>query len=465
VALVLALFGVLAWDFVRPYTGSGGGVRVVGSDGVVWDLLDTEPRVEVAFTPETRRFGIALTKEQDPYNKEDRKKLTYAKDGRSNNTCVRINGAEYLFGDAPPGRWVQRFVDQSKLRDHRREWKSVMEYPNDQVRVTQLVSIVPGGQSRLLDTVLVRYIVENYGTAQQKVGLRVLLDTYIGAEDGVPFLIPGQTERVDTMKIIGAKDMPDFIEALESYSLKNPGTVAQLGLRIAGSEDLQKLVICRHPELKFGLNAKWEWEYTPMNQPRGQKPDSCVVLYWAEEMMPAGATRVMAFTYGLGTISSTGGDSGNLAVTLGGSFQPGRVFTVTGDPAAAGRADPGRKRDDRQAGPSGGRRAVAGHLAGSGPGRRAVPAGRHPDRRGRPDPGVGPRPGRDSPGEFVQLTCWWSAAPPASRAEGRGAAARSWTEFRCHSRPLSTTVRCVVPGRRSSPACSCWRWAWKTTPW
>jgi hypothetical protein len=131
------------------------------------------------------------------------------------------------------------------------------------------------------------------------------------------------------MKIIGAKDMPDFIEALESYSLKNPGTVAQLGLRIAGSEDLQKLVICRHPELKFGLNAKWEWEYTPMNQPRGQKPDSCVVLYWAEEMMPAGATRVMAFTYGLGTISSTGGDSGNLAVTLGGSFQPGRVFTVT----------------------------------------------------------------------------------------------------------------------------------------
>ena len=39
-----------------------------------------------------------------------------------------------------------------------------------------------------------RYRLDNQDTHEHTVGLRFLLDTYIGGNDGVPFLIPGQRE-------------------------------------------------------------------------------------------------------------------------------------------------------------------------------------------------------------------------------------------------------------------------------
>ena len=64
-----------------------------------------------------------------------------------------------------------------------------------------------------------------------KVGLRVMLDTFIGANDGVPFTIPGKPGFVDTKADFGEKQIPDYIEAVENPDdPKNPGTVARLGL-------------------------------------------------------------------------------------------------------------------------------------------------------------------------------------------------------------------------------------------
>ena len=50
---------------------------------------------------------------------------------------------------------------------------------------------MPGEQSRRLDTCLVRYVIENTDVRSHRVGLRFMLDTFIGANDGVPFTIPG----------------------------------------------------------------------------------------------------------------------------------------------------------------------------------------------------------------------------------------------------------------------------------
>ena len=71
---------------------------------------------------------------------------------------------------------------------------------------------------RLLDTCLVRYVIYQQGrTIGHKVGLRFLLDTYIGANDGVPFTIPGDKDLCDTYKDFDKPDkVPDFISALET---------------------------------------------------------------------------------------------------------------------------------------------------------------------------------------------------------------------------------------------------------
>ena len=82
--------------------------------------------------------------------------------------------------------------------------------------MTQFVEVVPGEQSRLLDTCLVRYVIENQDGAAHTVGIRFLLDTYIGSNDGVPFTIPGAANLCDTqMEFNSTAEVPDFIQALE----------------------------------------------------------------------------------------------------------------------------------------------------------------------------------------------------------------------------------------------------------
>ena len=67
------------------------------------------------------------------------------------------------------------------------------------------------------------------------VGLRFLLDTYIGSNDAVPFTIAGAKELCDTMKEFNSPaDVPDYISALEHQDLKKPGTVAHLSLKYGG---------------------------------------------------------------------------------------------------------------------------------------------------------------------------------------------------------------------------------------
>src|SRR5262249_22502894 len=131
---------------------------------------------------EDMRFGLTLAEEPS-------KRLTYDPQGRSNNTRVLIDGADFLFGQTP-GRWVQKKV---QLANHD-DCQSVCESPDSQVRVMQQVEIVPGEGSGKLDTCLVRYTVENHSGANHDVGLRVMLDTFIGADDGVPFLVPTEQE-------------------------------------------------------------------------------------------------------------------------------------------------------------------------------------------------------------------------------------------------------------------------------
>jgi hypothetical protein len=159
-----------------------------------------------------------------------------------------------------------------------------------------------------------------------------MLDTFIGANDGVPFAVPGSEGKkdrlVESMELFDQKDIPDYVQALERPDLKDPGTVAHLGLKLPGYEPLVQMVICRWPGTK-----EYRWpqkpEYEPMRA-NNEKPDSCVFLFWANEQMNAGDVRKMAFTYGLNAISGGGaGGDGKIALTSGGSTRPGGEFTVT----------------------------------------------------------------------------------------------------------------------------------------
>src|SRR3954454_15390006 len=114
--------------------------------------------------------------------------------------------------------------------------------------MTQLVDLVAGEQTRLLDTCLVRYQVENRDTQAHTVGLRVMLDTYIGGTDGVPVQVPGRVGLVETMAVLRQKEVPAFLQAQENADPRDPGTVARMGFTVQNAEPVAEVRIARWPD-------------------------------------------------------------------------------------------------------------------------------------------------------------------------------------------------------------------------
>jgi hypothetical protein len=311
--LLLALGGLLAYDAFR------GDRPVAGGASRRWpDLIDAEPRLGIQFD-ERGRFGLTMLREPDPADPERRKRLTFEEAGGTGNVCVKIDGYAHLVGQRP-GRWAEG-GRPARLRDGR-GWEWAFEFPAEGVVATQKVELVPGEQTRLLDTCLVRYSVKNRSAAARKVGLRVLLDTFIGANDGVPFVVPGRPGLLEDMQRFPQKDIPDFIQALERPDLKDPGTVAHLALKLPGAEPVETMLVAAWPGNR---EVRWDWEPRAMNE-NPQARDSSVALYWAEREMNPGEVREMAYAYGLNAIA---GEDAQLALTAGGDFRPDREFTVT----------------------------------------------------------------------------------------------------------------------------------------
>ena len=233
------------------------------------------------------RFGLVMN-ERGLKNSGRTKRLTYEPKGLTNNTVVKLDGREYWFGERPfrredgkptftgppwPGHWrdQKKALGKDPTGRQRNGYESVWEYEKQHVTVTQTVEIVPGPQTNLLDTCLVHYRITNEDTtAPHRVGLRFMLDTYIGANDGVPFVIPGQPGLLTKFQDFGEKQIPDYIEALERPDLKDPGTVAHLGLKglhLPGLElePIHRMLICRwtsseqrwEPEAKLSIQTQF----------------------------------------------------------------------------------------------------------------------------------------------------------------------------------------------------------------
>jgi RNA polymerase sigma factor (sigma-70 family) len=343
-------------------------LAVTGTVGVTYKIMsrtpappteivvfrDMLPRLRLAFS-QSQRFGIVCTRLLDPNDASQMKPLTRERDGKTNNTCFRIDGLEYLFGiEIPRVRWGRdrnnRPLKEVKLDEH--TWQSVLEVVDQsgkaEVRITQTVQLIRGEMTGLLDTVLVKYDIVNFDNVPHTVGLRFMLDTLIGGNDGVPFLIPpgeqGPGRLLDAMEIFRGRAVPDFIRAIETDKLEDRmATVAELGLKLRGYEPLEKLVVCRWPqnsEARWGgSNEPGDWNYEPMNADPQMK-DSCVVLYWAQQSMKPQSERHLAFTYGLGQIygegfggSAEGGfsprEDGRLRLLTAGSTKIGNTFTAT----------------------------------------------------------------------------------------------------------------------------------------
>ncbi|MCY2942273.1 MAG: hypothetical protein NTV50_11470 [Planctomycetota bacterium] len=295
----------------------------------------SELKLDFSHKPKSRnyRFGLFAADKKDPKDESKNLRLTYDQEGDSNNTRVRIDDSDFLFAQLK-----STSITEDKEDFEKRVWRVSCDYrlKGERIKVSQFVQIVPGSQSGNLDTCIIRYTVENKGKNSHKIGLRMMLDTFIGSEDGVPFVVPGMDGFVTKFTEFTQKDMPDFIEAMQFQNLDTPGVIAHLGLKgfqlpDCEPEPLYKLYLGENPGSKeFGYDADASDLAIKKGKDGSRFTDSVAFLYWNERDTNPGEVREFVFSYGLGEISKPDGSSGGkLSVTTGGNTNAGKTFTLT----------------------------------------------------------------------------------------------------------------------------------------
>lgn len=319
-----------------------------GGDGDDDSDVDKRPHVKLVFDEgklgndynDSMNFAVHKV---DPTDKNAPSvKLNWYDNGFGNSIVAQIDGKDAVFGDLGYGKWysddkvdyTKRGLDAGKYGGKKRTFY----FQKEGIQITQTVTIepgdtvqiAPGEYKRQLTTCLVRYKIYNATSDSHKVGLRVLMDTCIGVNDGVPFILPGADQLV-TMGTYVKPNVPDFVQVIGRpdqraeekipTDLKDPANVIlQLNLRVSDKfEPPDRFLITRYPGREGKEYKKWR---IPVEDIGG---DSCVAIYWEPRELKKRESREVGFTYGLGSL---GVDKGKLAVTIGGSTYVDGELTV-----------------------------------------------------------------------------------------------------------------------------------------
>jgi len=250
---------------------------------------------------EAGRFGVETTG-GDPRNPaDDDLPLIY---GRplpwTSYTTVRVDGVDWVFG----GKTTRRAGRAGRYGDavgpvEVKDGRIVCSYSLGDLRVTQQLSFVKSPTTRYLDTARIHYIVENAGQMTHTVGLRLLIDTMLGANDGAPLRAGDQAMIGDAM--LSGAGIPDYWQAFDSLvepSVTSQGTTA-------GGELTPPSRVAFSNWGAFADNL-WDAEIVPGREfirSRESDLDSAVAMYWDPSALAPGEVRHYVTYYGLGGIT------------------------------------------------------------------------------------------------------------------------------------------------------------------
>ena len=244
-------------------------------------------------------------------------------------TMFQIDG-RVLFPGNPPGRIVSMNQPLPQGKGKKARTGFVSQYEIENLTITQEVEVVPSKASsgkRRLDTAMVRYLIHNKDKQAHKVGIRIIMNPFLGNNRGNLFAAPNQPNKVLDGVELKDKMVPDFVKVLQNPDLKNPGNVAHMTYNFGKAFDRPDRVLMTSQ--RGGFINQWDLQVAK------SMGISMLAFYWDPKEINAGGKRTLAYAFGKGIAQSPEGD-GLMSVVFGGSFEPGKVFTVAAyvqDPA------------------------------------------------------------------------------------------------------------------------------------
>lgn len=222
-------------------------------------------------------------------------------------TTVRIDGTNYVFG-GPTNRRAGVSGNYGTI-----EWSGFDENGNlvtvvrfdDSIRVIQRLSLVLGLTTGLESSMAVQYQIENLGDSPREVGLRVVLDTKLGRNDGAPIRFGNQVVTTDT--VLSASAIPVFWQAFDD--LGETAVVAEAVLQGPGLTPPDKMVITN-----WGSLADHLWDIPVIDgrdfsrEGEWYDLDSAVALFWDPVTLYPRVSHTYVTQYGVGELSGVRGE-------------------------------------------------------------------------------------------------------------------------------------------------------------
>ncbi|MHB9022973.1 MAG: cohesin domain-containing protein [Armatimonadota bacterium] len=242
-------------------------------------------------------------------------------------TTVMVDGEKYVFG----GHTRRRAGLNAKYGDLVAAPviignKVTSSYQCGEITVTQELTFVRGLSTRMLDTVGITYRLTNKSDAAHEVGLRVLLYTMCGSNDGAP--MRAGSHAITTATTLAGNDVPDFWQAFDN--LANPTVISQGTLRGGNTTPPDKILFADWGTLADDVWSPSIEDGQGFMRKGEDELDTAAALFWAPVKVEPNKGLSYTTYYGIGEVSLK---PGNLTLGLTApaetTFAHERTQTVT----------------------------------------------------------------------------------------------------------------------------------------
>lgn len=158
------------------------------------------------------RLTLGTTGGNPESDKDDNKSLLYGYPGGSTSyTTVHIDGQ------------VGIFYPNGGIIVYPNELKSIATMVVGDITIQQVATLGMNYSTGREDMAGIQYIVSNNGTTSHSVGIRIMLDTMLGDNDGVPFRIAGIGNVTSEIELSG-NSIPQYWQAFDNF--EQPSVIA-----------------------------------------------------------------------------------------------------------------------------------------------------------------------------------------------------------------------------------------------
>jgi hypothetical protein len=256
------------------------------------------------------KFAIETTEGSPDSENDNNQPLIY---GRpipwTSYTTLFIDNTPFIFGHKSKKieRRINKDVLFTSIESQITTQNSIISKASvKNITITQTLSFLRNPQTQVEDSALIEYEITNLSEQPHEVGLRMMLDTKLGSNDGAPFRIGSNS--ITSEVLFNKNDLENYWLTFDSLS--SPNVIAQGILKNEEFEILppDTLILANWGSL---VDNPWNFPYEkdrPFIRKGELEKDTALALYWNPQMIEPNQTLTFKTAYGLGGITLSPGE-------------------------------------------------------------------------------------------------------------------------------------------------------------